>query len=136
MVILIFFTVMLGSNNARLHDWKWFIRSGQMPGSPVSAGEQLAGIGVIEDFFFLHTPADLATREHGDQAEMSGNGAVMRGGDRCDGWFAGQNAIEKIPVVIGGFVEFYLAQFFGQVFAFFPLGIGSIEAFAIHPNPT
>jgi hypothetical protein len=57
---------------------------------------------------------DLSSDEHGDEAEMSGKGGVVRGLDWRDGGFAGFDGVEEVAAMLGGFVELNLAEVVGE----------------------
>src|SRR4051812_35972022 len=63
-------------------------------------GEQLAGLGVVQDALSFDIPLELAADEHGDQPQMARDGRVMGGLDRSNGRFARFDAVEEILPVI------------------------------------
>ena len=71
---------------------------------------------------------NFSAHEHGDEAEMPGKGRVVRGLDRSDGRLAGFDTIEEVAPMLRGFIELYLAEFFGKGFALDPCGIGCVES--------
>src|SRR6266853_4203709 len=111
-------------------------KSGEVPRGAKRANEKLCGFWIVEDLSLLDIPFYFAADEHRNETEMAGNGGVMGGLDGSDGRLSALDAIEKVLLVIGGFVEFDFAQIVGEVFVITPLFVRRFESAAVHVNPT
>lgn len=107
----------------------------ELPGGAIGAGEELGGFFVADDDFLFGIPFDGAFDQHGDQRQMARDGGVMSGLDGGDRRFAGLDAIEEVPMVVGGAVKLDLAQLLGQARHVIVFLLGRLESAAIDPYP-
>src|SRR4051794_25575254 len=74
--------------------------SGQFVRYAIGARQQLSCRGVIQDLLCSGIPVDFPTYQHGNQAQVSGNGRVMPDLHRRDRGLARLYAVEEIPPVL------------------------------------
>src|SRR6476660_9844753 len=67
---------------------------------------------------------------------MTGDGGMMRGFDRRDGWLPGFDAVEEVTSVIVGNVQLDLLLIVRQLADSAPFDVGRVKFAAVDPDPT
>ena len=102
----------------------------------VVAAEEFGGLGVVGDGLGFRIPIDGSADEHGDEAEVAGDGGAVGGVDGGDGFLPGFDAVEEIAVVARGVEERDVAaEFGGEAAALLPGFIRSVVFAAVDVDP-
>ena len=73
--------------------------SRQLPGRAVATRKKFARVGIAQDYFLGGVPFDLPTDQHRDEAEVAGNGRVVRSLHRRNRRLAGLYTVQEVAMV-------------------------------------